>query len=253
MYSNLLHRRSQHEHKNFPRARPRLRHEGITTGPVEETRLPVLLDGQMVMWVETNGGIVFVAGMAADPRIDQIYYTVRDHSVLANEYTRAMASAPVLKAVGLHEEFRLLAEYDGVVLAGQELEGNWGYKFATWRRSLDGAGLDHGNYYHNDYEEAKLNFACRSGLVQKSRQFTDEQLTELYRCIHETLESGCPITRDREDILRAVAERIEESVDDLDDRVMRSNEKELAAQEEDETFSEQEQEQSPGMEMGMAP
>ena len=65
--------------------------------------------------------------------------------------------------------------------------------------------------------------------MQESRQFTDGQLTELYRCIHETLESGYPITRDREDILRAVAERIESSVDDLADRVMRSNEKELAA------------------------
>ena len=126
-----------------------------------------------------------------------------------------------------------------------------GYKFATWRRSLDGIGLDHGNYFHNDYEEAKLDFACRSGLVQYTRQFTDEQLTELYRCIHETLDSGYPITRDREDILRTVAERIEDSVGDLNDRVMRSNEKELTA--EGETFSGQEQDQTPGMEMGMAP
>ena len=110
-------------------------------------------------------------------------------------------------------------------------EGDWGYKFATWRRSLDGAGLNHGNYYHNDYDGAKLDFACQSGLVRESRQFTDEQLTELYRCIHETLNRGYPITREREDILRTVAERIEDSVDDLDDRVMRSNEKELAAAE----------------------
>ena len=155
------------------------------------------------------------------------------------------------EAVGLQEEFRLLAEYRGVVLAGQELEGDWGYKFATWRRSLDGTALDHGNYFHNDYDGAKLDFACRSGLVQESRQFTDEQLTELYRCIHETLESGYPITREREDILRTVAERIEDSVGDLNDRVMRSNEKELAA--EGETFSGREQDQTPGMGMGMAP
>ena len=160
-----------------------------------------------------------------------------------------------------------------------------------------------GTTSHNDYEEAKLDFACRSGLVQVSRQFTDEQLTELYRCIHETLESGYPLAREREDILRTVAERIERSVDDLDARVMRSNEQELAAAqrcpeldgerpesieiywqdltpakqgeilrafgengnydvfpiatldvpEEDETFSEQEQNQTPGMDMGMAP
>ena len=289
--------------KFFPELARRLRQEGVATGPAEKDRLPVLLDGQEVMWVEPLGYIVLVAGATDDPMVDQIYCTVRDNTFLVNEYTRAMASAPVLETVGLHEEFRLLAEYRGVVLAGQELESDWGYTFATWRRSLDGAALDHGNYYHNDYEEAKLDFACRSGLVQESRQFTDGQLTELYRCIHETLESGYPITRGREDILRTVAERIEDSVDDLDDRVMRSNERDLAAAqpcpgldgerpgsveiywqdltpakqreilqafgengnydvfpiatldvpEEEEEFSGQEQDQTPGMEMGIAP
>ena len=289
--------------KFFPELARRLRQEGVTTGPAEEKRLPVLLNSQEAMWVETDGCIVLTAGMRDDPEAARTYETVRSLSTPVYEYTEAMATAPVLEAVGLHEEFRLLAEYDGVVLAGQELEGDWGYKFATWRRSLDRTGLDHGNYYHNDYEEAKLDFACRSGLVQYTRQFTDEQLTELYRCIHETLDSGYPITRNREDILRAVAERIEESVADLDDRVMRSNEKELAAAtprpepdgersgsieiywqdltpakqqeilqafgenvnydvfpidtldvpEEDEAFSGQEQDQAPGMEMGMAP
>ena len=127
--------------------------------------------------------------------------------------------------------------------------------------------------------------------------------TELYRCIHETLDSGYPITKDREDILTAAVRQIEDSVDDLEDRVMRSNEKELAAAqrhaqldgerpesieiywqdltpskqseilqafgengnydvfpiatldvpEEDETFSGQEQDQAPGMGMGMSP
>ena len=235
----------------FPELSRHLRQEGIATGPAEKDRLPVLLDNQKVMWVEPQGYIVLVAGAADDPKADQIYCTVRDCSFLVNEYTRAMASAPVLEAVGLHEEFRLLSEYNGVVLAGREMERGLGYKFATWRRSMDGAGLDHGNYFHNDYKEAKLDFACRSGLVQYTRQFTDEQLTELYRCIHETLDSGYPITRDREDILRTVAERIEDSVGDLNDRVMRSNEKELAA--EGETFSGQEQDQAPGMEMGMVP
>ena len=215
--------------KFFPELARRLRQEGVTTGPVEKNRLPVLLNGQELMWVEPEGCIVLVAGMQDSPEAAQIYCTVRNNSFLVNEYTRAMASAPVLEAVGLHEEFHLLAEYRGVVLAGRELEGDWGYKFATWRRSPDRTALDHGNYYHNDYDGAKLDFACRSGLVQESRQFTDEQLTEMYRCIHETLESGYPITRDREDILRTVAERIEDSVDDLEDRVMRSNEKELAA------------------------
>ena len=228
--------------KFFPELARRLRQEGVTTGPAEEKRLPVLLNGQEAMWVETDGYIVLSAGMRDDPAVARTYETVRELSAPVYEYTEAMASGPVLEAVGLHEEFRLLAEYDGVVLAGQELEGDWGYKFATWRRSLDGAGLDHGNYFHNDYEEAKLDFACRSGLVQVSRQFTDEQLTELYRCIHETLDSGYPITRNREDILRTVAERIEDSVDDLAERVELSNQRELE-------YADRQEDSGPGMEM----
>ena len=228
--------------KFFPELARRLRQEGIDTGPAEKDRLPVLLDGQEIMWVEPQGYIVLVAGATNDPKADQIYCTVRDNSFLVNEYTRAMASAPVLEAVGLQEEFRLLAEYDGVVLAGQELVGDWGYKFATWRRSLDRTSVDNGNYYHNDYTGAKLDFACRSGLVQESRQFTDEQLTELYRCIHETLDSGYPITRNREDILRTVAERIEDSIDDLEERVELSNQRELE-------YADRQEDSGPGMEM----
>ena len=145
--------------KFFPELTRRLRAEGVATGPVEKGCLPVLLDGQEVVWVGPQGHIVLVAGAVDDPMADPVYEAVRRWSAPVYEYTEAMALGPVLEAVGLHGEFHLLAEYDGVVLAGQELEGDWGYKFATWRRSPDGTALDHGNYYHNDYEEAKLNFA----------------------------------------------------------------------------------------------
>ena len=289
--------------KFFPELTRRLRKEGVDTGPVEKNCLPVLLNGQEALWVETDGFIVLAAGTKDDPKVKRVYETVWNLSDPVYEYTNAMASAPVLKAVGLQDQFRLLAEYDGVVLAGQELEGDHGYKFATWQRSLDRTALDHGHFYYNDYDGAKQDFACRSRLVQESRQFTDEQLTEIYRCIHETLESGYPITKEREDILTSAAKQIQYSVDDLDNRVMRSNEQELAAAqhlpeldgerpesieiywqdltpakqseilqafgengnydvfpiatlnvpEEDETFSGQEQDQTPGMEMGMAP
>ena len=104
--------------------------------------------------------------------------------------------------------------------------------------------MESGDYFDGGhyYGAAKLDFACRSGLVQESRQFTDEQLTELYRCIHETLDSGYPITREREKILTAAADRIKHSVDDLEERVNLSNQRELEA-------AEQELDSGPGMEM----
>lgn len=230
--------------KFFPELARRLKREGIDTGPVEKERLPVLLDGQKVMAV-APGGTIFLMPETADtqPVVDA-YDTVAGISAQVHEYTEAMAAAPPLAAEGLHEGFRLLAEFNGVVLAGQELEGTWGYKFATWRRSPNRTAVAHGDYYHNGYEAAKLDFACRAGLVDEHRQFTDEQLTELYRCIVETLDSGYPITQEREKTLRSAMEQIESSVDDLDERVSLSNQRELEAME---------QQAGGGQEMGMSP
>lgn len=66
--------------------------------------------------------------------------------------------------------------------------------------------------------------------LQYSRQFTDEQLAEVYRCIHETVDSSYPITAEREVLLKDVCAQIQREVPDLANRIMRSNEKEMAAQ-----------------------
>ena len=219
--------------KFFPELARRLKRAGISTGPVERECLPVLLDGQEVMAV-APGGTIFLMPETADtqPVVDA-YDTVAGISAQVHEYTEAMAAAPPLAAEGLHEGFRLLADFNGVVLAGQELEQGWGYKFVTWARSPDRAAVAHGHYYDGGdrYEAAKLDFACRAGLVDEYRQFTNEQLTELYRCIYETLNSEYPITKERCRTLTEAAEQIQRSVDDLDERVSLSNQRELEAAE----------------------
>ena len=67
------------------------------------------------------------------------------------------------------------------------------------------------------------------GVTKDSCRFTDEQLAEIYRCVHETLDSGYPIAAEREALLKDVCAQIRQRVPDLDARVMRSNENELAA------------------------
>ena len=163
------------------------------------------------------------------PEADSVYDLTFALSREVREYTEAMASAPPLVAEGLHEGFRLLADFNGIVLAGQELEGNRGYKFATWRRSSDHTAVASGNYFDGGhyYETAKLDFACRAGLVQESRQFTDDQLVELYRCARETLEGKYSMTRERRELLEQAAVQIEDSVENLDERVSQSNQREL--------------------------
>ena len=58
--------------------------------------------------------------------------------------------------------------------------------------------------------------------------FTPEQLAEVYRCIHETLESAYPITDARRALLEEASRKIESAVPDLERRVSESNREELA-------------------------
>lgn len=226
--------------KFFPELSRRLKREGIAIGGVENERLPVLLNGQAAMSISSKGTIFLSAKTANEPECVKLYGQVAGISAQVYEYTAAVATAPQLVAEGLRENFRLLSEFNGVVLAGREMEGGLGYEFSTWQRTKNRTRLTQGNYYSN-YDGVKLDFACRAGLVEKSRQFTDEQLVEVYRCIHETLDGEYPITRERYEMLTAAASQIERSVDDLEERVNQSNQRELMEAEQ--------RSDSPGLEM----
>ena len=233
------------DNKFFGELSRRLAREGITTLPVEQGgRMPVLLDGQEVMSVAPGGTIFLQAETADSQPVMDAYDIVAGVTAQVREYTGAMAAAPRLKASGLHEDFRLLAEYNGTVLAGRKLDWSQGYQFVTWARSPDRSAVAHGHYYDggDTYEAAKLDFACRAGLVDERRQFTDEQLAEVYRCVSETLDSEYPITQEREKTLRSAMEQIERSVERLDELVNLSNQRELEA-------AEQQADGGPGMEM----
>ena len=120
--------------KFFPELARRLKRDGIATGQTEKGHLPVLLEGREVMSAAPGGTVFLRPETANDQPVIRAYDVVAGISAQVCEYTEAMAAAPRLEAAGLHEDFRLLAEFNGVVLAGQELERDWGYKFVTWRR-----------------------------------------------------------------------------------------------------------------------
>ena len=93
----------------------------------------------------------------------------------------------------------------------------------------------HQKHIHKEYigadafAAAKRDFATRSGLLSSGALFTPEQLAEVYRCIHETLDSPYTITDERKKCLRSAAEQIEDTVPDLAERVEMSNQAELLA------------------------
>lgn len=118
-----------------------------------------------------------------------------------------------------------------MVLAGRRTR--FGMEFVTWEWVQNHTTLWQGHYYGDSYTAAKRDFVTRSGLLPQERIFSDRQLAELYRCIHETLESDHPTTAEREKLLTESAEQVETAVPDLEELVQRSNETELALTQED--------------------
>jgi len=202
-----------------------LRREGYTVEDAADGRLKVSVSGNPLCNVTAMGGITYRQENLFSPELEQAKEKVYEVVRTIAEYMRQMEKAPFLQAQGLEDRYKLLADFNGTVLAG--MESKFGIQFVTWDWDLDRKGVSHGNYYMSDYAGAKRDFATRSGLIDKQHLLSDEQLTEVYRCIHETLDSGYPITVQREKLLRDTAEQIEWAVPDLEERVTLSNQQEL--------------------------
>lgn len=144
------------------------------------------------------------------------------------EYEKLMERAPRIHARGLEGDYRLLAEFNDVVLAGHQTK--YGMEFVTWEWVQDHTSLWQGHYYGDNYNGAKQDFVTRAGLVSQDRLLSAEQLVEVYRSVHETLDSEYPLTREREQLLKRVASQIERTVPNLDELVQKSNEAELLTQ-----------------------
>ena len=163
-----------------------LRHEGFTVEPeTEEGLLPVALDGQRLCCAAEAGEIRYwkadVAGDARSAALEQVTAIAR----ITSEYMSQMEAAPPLTASGLEGDYRLLAEFSSVVLAGHPTQ--YGAQFITWARAQEGTSLYHGDYYGPgagvvSYAAAKQDFATRSGLVPRNALFTPELSTPICNC-----------------------------------------------------------------------
>ena len=217
------------DNKYFAELARRLNEDGISTGEKNDNRLQVLLHGKLVINVTQSGDVLLMPEASGNQEAGELYHEVSRLACAVKEYTQAIERAPVLQARALDEPFRLLADFNGVVLAAYEMEKGRGYKFATWNWDYDRKGVNRGEYFINGYEAAKKDFAVRSGLLQKERQFTDEQLTELYRsdtqltkvyrdmeCLAEDVPE---LTPQQEEALCSARKQIEQAVPDLLERL----------------------------------
>lgn len=195
-----------------------LHRAGFGTLPVEGAQLTVLWDGAPLCRITGKGSVFYRREDADTPQAEDVLYRVEDIAAKTLEYMTAMETAPQLKASGLDGDHRSLADFGGTVLAGTP--SKYGVQFVTWDWNYDRTGVCHGHYFMENYAGAKQDFAIRSGLIQKERLFTPEQLTEIYRCCADSVnEDFFELTDKQVELIHSVQQQIEICVPDLDERI----------------------------------
>ena len=191
----------------------RLKYEGFQTQIQEDNLLAVSRADKKLCVVDENAGIRFKPEELDEGEEELVRGRVKDAAVTTKEYLKLMESAPTMSTGNEIDHYTILADFNGVVLAAHD--SGFGVQFVTWNWDQDRKGVYWGHYYGRNYEGAKQDFATRSGLMPEFRVLTSEQMTEVYRCIHETLEGDYPITDNRRKLLESAAGQIEQSVYDL--------------------------------------
>ena len=197
----------------------------IQTAPLKRNTLPILLNARPACRAGPSGELCKFPSDLDNPEASDLYFSVAPISRMVKEYMTAIEQAPLLEATALDEEFRLLAEFNGAVLAGRETQ--YGYKFVTWERDYDGTGVMWGHYYMDNYADAKQDFAVRAGLINEQRIFTDKQLMDIYQSVNDTFEAGYEISDAEADHLSGIQAQIEAIIPDINQQIYEMTEESL--------------------------
>ena len=194
---------------------------GFTTLPQENDSLPVEYQGRRLCRINDQSNVFYHQEEVKLPEREQALAKVTDMAGTVLEYMSHLEHAPTIQAMGLSEAYQSLAEFNGTVLAGRQTEK--GAKFVTWDWDFDRRGLNQGHYYEEDYAAAKRDFAIRSGLIPDERQFTPEQLIEIFQqCSYICF--SCSLPPEQERVIGEIQQRIQELVPDFEKRILQGME-----------------------------
>ena len=123
------------------------------------------------------------------------------------EYLDNYEKASVLDILGLYDEYRKLLEFNGYVLAMKKMKSRKENDFVVWQYSKDHMSVNYGEHY-SDYIHAKEEFALRSGLISRSKIFSEKQLKLIYTNLMSFAELSSNIDRVTERGIGYVLDRI---------------------------------------------
>ena len=149
-----------------------------------------------------SGIVRFRPADITGPEVDRQLRTVIQTAGHVKEYMRIFERAPALKAIGLEDSYKVLADFGDAVLAGRSCKT--GAKFVTWEWDFDRQGVHAGHYFMENYEAAKQDFAVRAGLVESQRLFSDEQIAVIKNACEFALEDDATLSYAEEKQLHSV-------------------------------------------------
>ena len=185
----------------------KLLHRELDARLLEDGLIHVKWNEKPLCSVDRDGIIRFRPVDITGPEVDRQIRTVIQTAGQVKEYMQILDRAPALKAVGLDDTYKVLADFGDAVLAGQL--GKKGAKFVTWEWDFDRKGVHAGHYFMENYEAAKLDFAARAGLINEQRLFSDEQLAVIKNACEFALEDDATLSYAEEKQLQSVQEQIE--------------------------------------------
>ncbi len=210
---------AEEKNRYFQELTLNLQREGFAVKPeTEEGLLPVELDGQRLCLARASGAVRYRREDAADEHRSAALDSVISIAKTTTEYMSQMEAAPQLTASGLTGDYRLLADFNGVVLAGHPTQ--FGVQFITWAWVRERTGLNAGNCYGppggvDSYTAAKCDFATRSGLIPRSALFDQKQLLAIYHCCVEVQAGLYSITDEQGKCLQSIIDQIEHNLPNL--------------------------------------
>ena len=182
-----------------------LHRAGFETKLPEDCQLPILWNDAPLCRISGKGSVYYRREDTDTSQAEDALFRIEDIAAKTLEYMTAMESAPQLKASGLDEDYRILADFGGTVLAGAP--SKYGVQFVTWDWDYDCTGVSHGHYFMENYDGAKQDFAIRSGLIHKEHFFSTEQLTEIFRCCADSVdEDFFEFTGEQEELIHSLPE-----------------------------------------------
>ena len=127
----------------FQELRTALHREGFTPQLEQDESLPVEWNGLPLCRITEGGGVRYWQEDVATPERERACERATNLARMVQEYMTLMEQAPPLNAQGLLGDFRVLADFNGTVLAGHPTK--FGVHFVTWDWNFDRTGLNYGH------------------------------------------------------------------------------------------------------------